>query len=63
MNQNIAFLAAQARQEISNQFGLSDAYNNLVMQRFAELIIKECANQCQEWYDEQDILKHFGMSR
>jgi len=61
VNDRIAALAAQARQEINDKFGNSDAYGNLRMQRFAELIIKECANQCQEEYDADWILAYFDI--
>ena len=61
MNQRIDILAAQARKEVQDKFGQSDAYCNLIMQRFAELIIKECAWVCQEEYDSTWIMEHFGL--
>ena len=41
-------LFSQAREEINKTFGKSDAYNNLVISRFAVLIIKECSKVARD---------------
>jgi len=65
MNARIEQLATQARNEINEineSHGMSDAYNTLVMRRFAELIIKECVALCDD-HSERKIDKQFGIDQ
>ena len=61
MNQRIDILIEKARGEINEQFGLSDAYNVLVMIRLVELTVKECADTCSSGLAAREILNHFKM--
>lgn len=46
MNERIKELIKQSRDEVNAKYGLSDAYNSMVQERFAELIVEECAEIC-----------------
>ena len=39
----------------------SPMYNNQWEQKFAELIVRECAEICLEANDHKNILRHFGV--
>jgi hypothetical protein len=61
MNERIISLLAQAHLEIKEEFGIIDT--NQVAERFATLIIKECAELVE--YNSKgagrDIREHFGV--
>ncbi len=77
MNERIKELVKQATIEVRSHgaFGESERYTKLDPEKFAELIIRECANQCDllldhkmssEWargtHDcSKAIKKHFGV--
>jgi len=53
--------------ELVRQAGLDDAdfpienWDNVPLAKFAELIVKECAEICLEANDHKNILRHFGV--
>ena len=62
MNTRFQHLAEQAKTGIPPAtLGVTEwirAYN----QRFGELVVRECAEICQEATDHTNILKHFGLT-
>ena len=38
-----------------------DEYDRTAIMKFAELIVKECAEICLEANDHKNILRHFGV--
>jgi hypothetical protein len=63
MNERIRELAKQAG---IYKLNLSDETEYWIMEKFAELIVKECAKRVDYWESRQgehtdDILKHFGV--
>ena len=62
MNQRIRELAEQARQigEYGN-YGQIQLSTQQFEQKFAELIVRECAEICLEANDHKNILRHFGV--
>ena len=67
MNERIKELAEQAENyaaEQNDKFGVS--YKNTYNEKFAELIVRECAKRVDYWESRQgehadDLLKHFGV--
>ena len=65
MNERIKELAEQANELDYETF---DEYNHKTVQhykfnkeKFAELIVRECAEICLEANDHKNILQHFGV--
>lgn len=72
MNERIGELFRQAREEVNSSHGLSDAFNGIVMEKFAELIIQECIAKCEIVVDGgcgsaedcvEEIKQHFGIEQ
>ena len=53
--------------DLVRQSGLDDAdfpiedWDNVPLAKFAELIVRECAEICLEANDHKNILQHFGV--
>ena len=65
MNERIRELAEQANITIRGHYDESGS-TPLELEKFAELIIRECANRIDYWESRQgehsdDLLKHFGV--
>ena len=62
MNERIKELALQAGITIVPEpfDDASRSWNN-TMEKFAELIVRECAEICLEANDHKNILRHFGV--
>jgi hypothetical protein len=63
MNERIKELAEQAG---IYKLNLSDETEYWIMEKFAELIVRECAKRIDYWESRQgehcdDLLKHFGV--
>jgi len=58
MNKRIKELAEQAG---IYKLNLSDETEYWIMEKFAELIVPECAEICLEANDHKNILQHFGV--
>ena len=63
MNPRIQELAEESTQEFSSAFE-----RDKWMEKFAELIVKECDryvaehyDECEPWMEPGDLLKHFGV--
>jgi hypothetical protein len=56
MNERIDELLKQSRTEYWTQYTPSYDY-----EKFAELIVRECAEICLEANDHKNILQHFGV--
>ena len=72
MNARIKLLAEQAYDELVNETGNIVVFDEDFQQRFAQLIVRECAkfldensgydNSNNAWHPEpEDLLKHFGV--
>ena len=72
MNERIKLLAEQAYDELVNETGNIVVFDEDFQQRFAQLIVRECAkfldensgydNSNNAWHPEpEDLLKHFGV--
>ena len=65
MNERIKELKDRARDYYLSQedleFPSSRELHEAVEQKFAELIVKECAEICLEANDHKNILRHFGV--
>lgn len=59
MNERIRELLLQAREETRE--GNWKPPTSVWTERFAELIVKECAEICLEANDHKNILRHFGI--
>ena len=64
MNDTVYNLARQAgfRYIPSEDIGWIGDYN-ASLEKFAELIVRECAEVCLEANDHDNILKHFGLEK
>lgn len=64
MNDTVYNLARQAgfRYIPSEDIGWTGDYN-ASLEKFAELIVRECAEVCLEANDHDNILKHFGLEK
>ena len=65
MNERIKILADQAKITFTN-YGSGDFLDEgdidlLRLEKFAELIVRECAEICLEANDHKNILRHFGV--
>ncbi len=64
MNQRIKALAEQAGFQYIKDEGIGWAGNhNASLPKFAELLIRECAEICLEANDHKNILRHFGVEQ
>ena len=62
MNQRIKELAEQAGFQYIKDEGIGWAGNhNASLPKFAELLVRECAEICLEANDHKNILRHFGV--
>jgi hypothetical protein len=64
VNQRIKELAEQAGFQYIKDEGIGWAGNhNASLPKFAELLIRECAEICLEANDHKNILRHFGVEQ
>ncbi len=64
MNQRIKALAEQAGFQYIKDEGIGWAGNhNASLPKFAELLIRECAEICLEANDHKNILRYFGVEQ
>ena len=65
MNERIRELAEQAGLEFDNDLALEPEpiyyTTQKDLEKFAELIVRECAEICLEANDHKNILRHFGV--
>ncbi len=71
MNERIRELAEQAeqyarddlirRRKVGAPLYAEGEYDDIIKQKFAELIVGECAEICLEANDHKNILRHFGV--
>ena len=68
MNERIRELAEQAEDWADNQNFYASDYRDYLMEKFAELIVRECDKYvaerwdiCEPWMNPGDLLKHFGV--
>jgi hypothetical protein len=64
VNQRIKELAEQAGFQYIKDEGIGWAGNhNASLPKFAELLVRECAEICLEANDHKNILRHFGVEQ
>jgi hypothetical protein len=64
VNQRIKALAEQAGFQYIKDEGIGWAGNhNASLPKFAELIVRECAEICLEANDHKNILRYFGVEQ
>ena len=61
MNERIRELAEQAGFKVNWQHEDVQAIKMARFEKFAELIVRECAEICLEANDHKNILRHFGV--
>ena len=61
MNERIKQLALQAYEDVIKNTPSFLVTKELYEQKFAELIVRECAEICLEANDHKNILRHFGV--
>ena len=64
MNQNILIRLEKQAEKLVLDIPASldcDEYTPLFNEKFAELIVRECADLCYSANDHKNILKHFGV--
>ena len=66
MNERIKLLAEQAQKVVGYTDGGYTEIKALDQEKFAELIVRECAKRVDYWESRQgehadDLLKHFGV--
>ena len=70
MNERIQELARQAEDWADSQNFYASDYRDYLMEKFAELIVRECSRMADRWVDNDDngknypsemIKKHFGV--
>lgn len=64
MNQNILIRLEKQAEKLVLDIPASldcDEYTSLFNEKFAELIVRECADLCYSTHDHKNILKHFGV--
>jgi hypothetical protein len=61
MNRRIQELADQAKSQVPQGILSPELWIEQYNQRFAELIVRECAEICLEANDHKNILRHFGV--
>ena len=54
-------IADQAKSQVPQGILSPDLWIEQYNQKFAELIVRECAEICLEANDHKNILKHFGV--
>lgn len=54
-------IADQAKSQVPQGILSPDLWIKQYNQKFAELIVRECAEICLEANDHKNILKHFGV--
>ncbi len=64
MNEQFGKLLDQARELADEVFDYDGSdYAEIVQEKFAELIVRECALQCNHNDDMDRILEHFGVEQ
>ena len=64
MNEQFMKLLDQARELADEVFDYDGSdYAEIVQEKFAELIVRECALQCNHNDDMDRILEHFGVEQ
>jgi len=64
MNEQFRKLLDQARELADEVFDYDGSdYAEIVQEKFAELIVRECALQCNHNDDMDRILEHFGVEQ
>jgi hypothetical protein len=64
MNEQFRKLLDQARELADEVFDYDGSdYAEIVQEKFAELIVRECAVQCNHNDDMDRILEHFGVEQ
>ena len=62
MNKRIQELAEQARKALATDAMSGGEFNmKAYEEKFAELIVRKCADLCYSTHDHKNILKHFGV--
>ena len=61
MSELVRRLAEQAKAQVPQGILSPDLWIEQYNQRFAELIVRECAEVCLEANDHKNILRHFGV--
>ena len=62
MNERIKLLAEQAKKYAESKMQLTGVKDSAAYdKKFAELIVRECAEICLEANDHKNILRHFGV--
>jgi hypothetical protein len=61
MNERIKELAEQAEKYADDNFKGENFWTQAYESKFAELIVRECAEICLEANDHKNILQHFGI--
>jgi len=61
MNKRIEKLAEQAEKYADDNFKGEIFWTEAYESKFAELIVRECAEICLEANDHKNILQHFGV--
>ena len=59
MNERIKSLLAKAHLDVMEDIGVIDT--NRVAEKFAQSIVRECADQCMNVLDYHAILERFGV--
>jgi hypothetical protein len=60
MNERIIDLYEQASSFASEEENPTKSYKDRVMLKFAELIVRQCAEICLEANDHKNILRYYG---
>lgn len=70
MNTQLQALADEAEHWAEGQNFYESDYRDYLMEKFAELVVQECARSVREWYENHDkihsdpmsyMLAHFGV--
>ena len=61
MSDLVRQLSEQAKSQVPQGILSPDLWIEQYNQRFAELIVRECAEICLEANDHKNILRHFGV--
>ena len=69
MRRNKGFEMNERIRQLAKQAGVGDNWNKAdwysmspeMLEKFAELIVRECAEICLEANDHKNILRHFGV--
>jgi hypothetical protein len=68
MNDRIQELVSQAQKSVQFLSNSAESKQSIMMEKFAELIVRECAKRIDYWESRQgehcdDLLKHFGVTK